>query len=279
MKVTFHGVRGSTPCQSDDIRRYGGNTSCVSIEAPGQDPLLLDMGTGLRYYGKKVPTDRPFRGQLPAHPSPLGSRAGSAVLRAAVERGRLSRCLRPGARRWSHRSTRSSRARSVRHFSRSASTSCPARSAFTTPPTPSSRSATFDVMARLIPHLGPTLGFRVGWQGRSFAYLSDHQQPFDGSYCGVTRRAGTGRRCRLLIHDAQYTQTEFKAKSTWGHCTIDYAVWLALRGRCEASRALPSRSVAPRRRPRRLLACAVEAGARRGVEVIAASEGLTVELA
>ena len=62
MRVTFHGVRGSTPCQSDDIRRYGGNTSCVSVDAPGQDPLLLDMGTGLRYFGKRVPTDTLFRG-------------------------------------------------------------------------------------------------------------------------------------------------------------------------------------------------------------------------
>ncbi len=59
MRVTFHGVRGSTPCQSDDIRRYGGNTSCVSVDAPGEDPLLLDMGTGLRYFGKQVPMGRP----------------------------------------------------------------------------------------------------------------------------------------------------------------------------------------------------------------------------
>jgi phosphoribosyl 1,2-cyclic phosphodiesterase len=62
MRVTFHGVRGSTPCQSDDIRRYGGNTSCVSVDAPGDDPLLLDMGTGLRYFGKQVPIDTLFRG-------------------------------------------------------------------------------------------------------------------------------------------------------------------------------------------------------------------------
>ncbi|MGZ4725916.1 MAG: hypothetical protein ACXV8L_17070, partial [Ilumatobacteraceae bacterium] len=62
MRVTFHGVRGSTPCQSDDIQRYGGNTSCVSVDAPGQQPLLFDMGTGLRYFGKTVATDQLFRG-------------------------------------------------------------------------------------------------------------------------------------------------------------------------------------------------------------------------
>ncbi len=31
----------------------------------------------------------------------------------------------------------------------------------------------------------------------------------------------------LLIHDAQYTVEEFPEKSTWGHCTVDYAVHVA----------------------------------------------------
>ena len=62
MLVTFHGVRGSTPCQGDDIARYGGNTSCVSVRVPGEDPLLFDLGTGLRYFGLTCPNDEPFRG-------------------------------------------------------------------------------------------------------------------------------------------------------------------------------------------------------------------------
>ena len=60
--VTFHGVRGSTPCHGDEIARYGGNTSCVSVDVPGEDPLLFDLGTGLRYFGQTCPTDEPFRG-------------------------------------------------------------------------------------------------------------------------------------------------------------------------------------------------------------------------
>ena len=62
LSVTFHGVRGSTPCHGDDIRRYGGNTSCVSIAAPGEDPLVFDLGTGLRYFGQTQPHDGSFRG-------------------------------------------------------------------------------------------------------------------------------------------------------------------------------------------------------------------------
>jgi ribonuclease BN (tRNA processing enzyme) len=83
----------------------------------------------------------------------------------------------------------------------------------------------------------------------------------------------------LMIHDAQYTTTEFQAKSTWGHCTIDYAVWLA--GKAGAKR-LALYHHDPSRRDDDLdvlLACATEAGALGGVQVIGASEGLTVEIA
>jgi len=51
--VTFHGVRGSTPCHGDDIVRYGGNTSCVSVLSPDNQPILFDLGTGLRYFGRE----------------------------------------------------------------------------------------------------------------------------------------------------------------------------------------------------------------------------------
>ena len=54
MKITFYGVRGSIPSPGPDTCRYGGNTSCVHIEtASGQD-LVLDAGTGIRNLGKRL---------------------------------------------------------------------------------------------------------------------------------------------------------------------------------------------------------------------------------
>ena len=35
------------------------------------------------------------------------------------------------------------------------------------------------VMARPVPHAGATLGFRIEAEGRSIAYMSDHQAPLD----------------------------------------------------------------------------------------------------
>ena len=82
-------------------------------------------------------------------------------------------------------------------------------------------------MSRLIPHVGTTCGYRVTWNGASVAYLSDHQQPGIDVF---EMSDGARELCEgvdLLIHDAQYTPEEFAVKSTWGHCTVEYAVWLA----------------------------------------------------
>lgn len=52
VNVKFWGVRGSTPCPNSENIIYGGNTSCVEIEVPGTDRLLiLDSGTGIRNLG------------------------------------------------------------------------------------------------------------------------------------------------------------------------------------------------------------------------------------
>jgi phosphoribosyl 1,2-cyclic phosphodiesterase len=278
MRISFHGVRGSTPCQSDDIRRYGGNTSCVSIDAPGEQPLLLDMGTGLRYYGKQVPPDELFQGNcllthlhwdhvqgLPFFTPLLREGSSLDVYGPAQDDGRtldevVSFTIRPPL------------------FPVSVD-ELPGSVRFHDTADTEFSIGGFNVMSRLIPHLGPTLGFRVEYQGRSVAYLSDHQQPFDGSYAADPGALELVEGVDLLIHDAQYTQPEFNLKATWGHCTIDYAVWLATQAR---AKRLALFHHDPSRRDDdldALLRCAAEVGARRGVEVIAASEGLVVDLA
>ncbi len=57
--ITFWGVRGSTPCANKENMEYGGNTTCLEIDVPGTDNvLILDSGTGIRNLGNKI-IDRP----------------------------------------------------------------------------------------------------------------------------------------------------------------------------------------------------------------------------
>ena len=51
MKAKLWGTRGSLASPGPHTIRYGGNTSCVSIEGKEGTILVLDAGTGIRALG------------------------------------------------------------------------------------------------------------------------------------------------------------------------------------------------------------------------------------
>jgi phosphoribosyl 1,2-cyclic phosphodiesterase len=53
MKIRFWGVRGSIPTPSPNTVRFGGNTSCVSVEL-GTNLVIFDAGTGIRPLGNAI---------------------------------------------------------------------------------------------------------------------------------------------------------------------------------------------------------------------------------
>lgn len=54
MKVSFYGVRGSMPSPGKDTVIFGGNTSCVYVELLNSDSIILDAGTGIVKLGHKL---------------------------------------------------------------------------------------------------------------------------------------------------------------------------------------------------------------------------------
>jgi len=52
-KLSFWGVRGSTPTVDPATWRYGGNTPCVELIAPDGTQFIFDCGTGLRMLGSR----------------------------------------------------------------------------------------------------------------------------------------------------------------------------------------------------------------------------------
>ncbi|MFZ0409961.1 MAG: MBL fold metallo-hydrolase [Candidatus Acidiferrales bacterium] len=65
-KLVFWGVRGSTPTLERDTWRYGGNTPCLELTAPGGARFVLDCGTGLRSLGNHWSAQAPSAG-IDAH--------------------------------------------------------------------------------------------------------------------------------------------------------------------------------------------------------------------
>ena len=83
------------------------------------------------------------------------------------------------------------------------------------------------VRVRPVPHVGANNGYRVEIGGAAVAYLADHQMPHDGSHRVTDAVLELCDGADLVIHDAQYTPDEFTQKYYWGHCTVDYAVFVA----------------------------------------------------
>ncbi|MGB8858267.1 MAG: MBL fold metallo-hydrolase [Ilumatobacteraceae bacterium] len=277
MQVTFFGVRGSTPCHGDDITRYGGNTSCVAVDVPGEPPLFFDLGTGARYFGRTMPQDGTFRGTCLLSHLHWDHTQGLPFFSPLLQEGSVLDVYAPAQ----------DDGRSVAEVIGTVIRpplfpvtidQLPGTVRFHDTSDDSFQVGGIKVMSRLVPHVGPTLGYRIEWHGRTIAYLSDHQQPYDGSFTISDGAREIAEGADLLIHDSQYTNHEFERKATWGHCTIDYAIWLAEHcgvGRLALFHHDPSRTDLALDEVAR---CAVAAGKTRGVEVFAASEGLTVEV-
>ena len=138
------------------------------------------------------------------------------------------------------------------------------------------------VKARWVRHTDPTLGFRVEIEGFSVAYLPDHGPgtvPDDPDLYVPDDVLELCDGADLVIHDAQHTTPEYEYKRDWGHCTVDYAIHVA---RESGARELALFHHCPSHGDDKLdeiLRDARDLVAHTGgPEIIAASDGLTVEL-
>lgn len=221
--VSFFGVRGSTPCACTSMSRIGGNTSCVVIERDGEDPIICDAGTGLRFYGLGLGEDQ-FHGTmlishlhwdhvqgLPFFPQILNEESDPLLVGPPQPtisfREALSDFVRPP-----YFPVRLDVLAGSMRFQDLWEDSMQVGSAMVT--------------ARSVPHNGRTSGYRIEWDDLSIAYVPDHQQPNDETHVdpGVLELADG---VDLLIHDAQFTPELFSVRREWGHCTTRYAATVA----------------------------------------------------
>ncbi len=226
INVSFHGVRGSTPCHGHDTRHFGGNTSCVSMCVPGEVPIIFDLGTGLRYFGKQCNGTPSFRAVCLLTHLHYDHTLGLPFFEPLLRADTVLEIYAP----------KQPDGRTIREIFREKIQppmfpvpleQFAARIVFHEIGDEDFSIGGLDVRSRFVPHVGPTLGYRVSFGGASVTYLSDHQQPAGDEF---TITDGARELCEgvdLLIHDSQFTNDEFAAKCTWGHSTYDYARWVA----------------------------------------------------
>jgi phosphoribosyl 1,2-cyclic phosphodiesterase len=276
MRLTFCGVRGSTPSPGAAFLRYGGSTSCVAVQARDEPVrLLLDGGTGITAVTALL--DGPYDGAIllghlhwdHTHGLPFfaaGGRSGSRVDVLLPAQGSPAEEVL-------------ARAFSPPHFP-IVPAQLGAGWTFGEVDEGEQQVGEFAVLAREIPHKGGrAFGYRVTAGGRSVAYLSDHSPTSVGpgpDGLGERHEAAlalaTG--ADVLIHDAQHRQDEFPGVGYLGHASAEYAVAL---GREAGVHTVVLFHHAPSRTDDEIDAILQSVQAP-GISVLAAYEGLVLDL-
>jgi len=220
LKVTFYGVRGSTPCSSPDLQQIGGNTSCVVLERDGENPIVLDLGTGLRAYGVGFGVS-PFAGTMLVTHLHWDHIQGLPFFSPLLDPGSKIDILGPPQETLSFGDAFNDCIRPPYFPIELADLAHHARFIDFQDETRTVGSA--QVTARPVPHNGVTNGYRVEWDDFSIAYVSDHQQPIGTPNVVAEPVLELARDVDLLIHDAQFTPELLADRPNWGHCTPAYA--------------------------------------------------------
>ena len=230
-RVIFHGVRGSFPCGGPDYLKYGGNTSCVEIRTNDPEPIILDLGTGLVRLADRLESRENFRASvLLSHPH-WDHIQGLPYFKPLHVTGSQIEIFAPpveiscGEPYQVHLGDVFDKAFSPPLFPVSWN-QLGGKVAIHELNSSSFSIGGANVTCAPVPHPGINLGFKIMVSGVSIGYVSDHQMPRDDREIDpevLKLIEGVD----LLIHDAQYSQAEFEAKSDWGHSTYAYAVHVA----------------------------------------------------
>jgi phosphoribosyl 1,2-cyclic phosphodiesterase len=247
------------------------------LEPVGSEPIILDLGTGLRLFGCAWPPAKQFRGTALVSHLHWDHVQGLPFFAPMIAAGSKLDVFGPT------QDDGRTLAEAIDDFMRPpyfpiTLGELPAEINVQPCPTEPFHVGTAKVTALEVPHIGATLGFRVEADGVVIAYIPDHQQPVDGSFRVDPAVLELCRDADVVIHDAQFTDAEFAQRPTWGHCTIAYAVQVAVQS---GARRLALFHHDPGHSDDQmdvLVAEAVRAGRKGGIEVFAASEGLQVDV-
>ena len=232
MRARIWGCRGSLAAPGPETVRSGGNTSCVEIRLEAGTLVVLDAGTGIRSLGLALREDEVpreihlllthlhldhieglgFFGPLWSSDTTLNVWGPPSPIRSLRES--IRRCLSPPL------------------FPRDLS-EIPARLAFRDVPNVPWEIGSARIFALPVSHPGPTVGYRLSENGRSLAYIPDHEPALAGDLASIAPDWISGRgiaeNVDVLLHDAQYSEAEYPPRVGWGHSSVAHAVTFALR--------------------------------------------------
>lgn len=225
MSVRFWGVRGSIPCPGPNTVRYGGNTSCVEVRC-GDHRLVFDAGSGLRMLGNALDDEAPTVDvDLFLSHCHIDHLIGLPFFTPAFTTGSRLRLwagnLKPaGGIKDTVRKLMSYPLFPIEIEAASGKID------FTdfTPGDVLNPKPGIKVLTAALNHPGGATGYRVEFDGRAIAYITDTElsgEEIDPGLLALVRDAA------LVIIDTTYTDEELPEHVGWGHSSWQQAVRLA----------------------------------------------------
>lgn len=229
--LAFWGVRGTLPASGADTLKYGGNTSCVSLEFPRHQFFIFDGGSGIKRLGDwlmaqqrrkivaRIFISHPHWDHINAIPffAPLYIQ-GNEFQVLGANQGDISM-----------RELISAQMEGV-YFPITLSEFA-ARVYFDDLEEETFQVDGITVKSKLLSHPGKCLGYRVDYHGRSICYVTDNEMFLETSeFYAPQYEENLIKFCRgadVLITDTTYTDEEYKSKVGWGHSCVSKVVNLA----------------------------------------------------
>lgn len=238
VKVTFWGTRGSIAKAGPTTVRYGGNTSCVEVRPSDGRLVVIDAGTGLRNLGaalERPPGRPPERIDILLSHLHLDHIEGLGFFDPLWDE-------RSEVHVWGPRPGAESLAQGLRAYFGPPIFpipihEVPANLTIHEAPAEPFELGPLRVTAARVEHPGPTLGYRLEDGERALVYISDHEPARTGDLRapdpGISGH-GLALDADLLIHDGQFTETEYAERVGWGHSSVPDAVAFAQLARARA---------------------------------------------
>lgn len=228
MSVRFWGVRGSIASPGPDTVRYGANTACVEVRC-GEHRLICDAGTGLRPLGRMIAEEgKPVDIDLLCSHTHIDHICGFPFFAPCYKAGNRIRIWGgptvdgEGVEGAFHKSMSPPLFPDVSQFFAADIEFKPFQRGDILSPRPD-----ITIRTALLNHPGGATGYRIEWQGKAFAYITDNEHPDDGSV--DPRILALVEGADLVVYDSNYTDQDYPAHVGWGHSTWQEAIRLAER--------------------------------------------------
>ena len=231
--VTFWGVRGTLPVPGERSLRYGGNTSCVSMELANGQMLIFDAGTGIKEFSNSLGAANKSRLEAKifiSHPHWDHINA-LPYFTPMFQQGSEFEILGPAHGDSSMRQLISAQMDDV-YFPITLKDFA-ARVYFRDLHEETISFGGFEVETMLLNHPGSCLGYSVRHGGQKICYVTDQElfletnPAYNQGYVDqLTTFVGDAD---ILITDTTYSDQEYAPKAGWGHSSVGEVVKLAHR--------------------------------------------------